>query len=77
MQQQVGTSIDMAVRTTELTDYNIGVTWLIIIIIIIIIIERERANSTICISNSDASVLHLVQCRTFFFFLSLHHPQVA
>ena len=30
MKQQVATSIDMPVSTTELTDYNTGITWLII-----------------------------------------------
>ena len=31
MKQQVATSIDMPVSTTELTDYNTGITWLIIL----------------------------------------------
>lgn len=31
MRQQVATSIDMAVSTTKLTDYNTGITWLIML----------------------------------------------
>jgi len=31
MKQQVATSTDMAVSTTKITDYNTGVTWLIVL----------------------------------------------
>ena len=68
MKQQVATSTDMAVGTTKLTDYNTGITWLII--------WREgRAKLTMCIRNSVAYVPCLEKRRIFIFFFVFSPPK--
>jgi hypothetical protein len=61
MKQQVATCTNMAVSTTKLKDYNIGVTWLII------------SGGGLVLGN-QMPMFCAGKMLNFHFFLPLHHP---